>query len=341
VAIDNRDYPFKIPKAVALWSAMKVRECLVIASLVFLLKCGDDALEVSINYPVDGSTVSGILRVVADASDNAVNVSFYLDDSCLHVAEASPFIYVWNTFDLIEQSTHMLYAFAEDRKGNQVCSDSISVIVENGNSVFVDDFEPYLTGSYPEAGWFEIWMGAGSNHTYVDDSIGVGGSQGFRLRGLNSWVRTDGVELALSGVQHLTYETSLMIPSQEPTGALFGFFVLINPQLGTIYNGIWFSHADSSVYARGIVEDSTGYIWRYDTWYSVRVTLDYTQLKMNAWLNDEHIVFDLPAVPQSWTDTFALATEYGKAGLVFYDDVNISERSDSVNSSTALSWPIP
>lgn len=311
------------------------------ALLLALLTCGDEALEVSIDYPVDGSTVSGILRVRVNASDNIANVSFFIDDSCMHVARAAPFTYIWNTFNSIEHSSPVLYAIAEDRKGNQVCSESVSVIVENGNKVFVDDFELYLPGSYPDGVWFEIWMGAGSNHTYVDDGIGCGGTQGFQLRGLNSWVRTDGVELVLSDVKHLTYETSLMIPSQEPTGALFGFFVLINPQVGTIHNGIWFSYTDSSVYARGIVEDSTGYIWRHDTWYSVKVTLDYTQLKMNTWLNDEQIVFDLPAVPLNWTHTFALATEYGNAGIVYYDDIIIFETGDSIYSHPALACPVP
>jgi hypothetical protein len=341
VAVDNRDCPSKMIKTIALRSAMKVKKYPVVALFFLLLTCGDETLEVSIDNPVDGSIVSGIVRVRADASDNAVHVSFYIDDSCMHVTGKAPFIYIWNTFNYIEHSSHMLYAFAEDRKGNQVCSESISVIIENGNKVFADDFELYSPGSYPDAVWFEIWMGAGSSQTFVDASTGTGGTQGFRLRGLDVWVRTDGVELALSGVEHLTYEISLMIPSGEPTGALFGFFMLLNPQLGTIYNGIWFSHLDSSVYARGVMEDSTGYIWQHDTWYSVKVTLDFTQLKMNTWLNGEQIVFDLPAVPLDWTDTFALATEHGKAGMVYYDDVNIYEFGDSICTHHTFSCPPP
>lgn len=320
---------------------MKVEKILAMALLLALLTCGDEAFEVSINHPVDGALVSGILRILADASDNVVSVSFYTDDSCLGVARAVPFVHIWNTFILPDSSSHIIYAIAEDRKGNEVYSDSVSVMVYNGNVVFADDFEWYLPNTYPDAGWFEIWMGAGSNHTYVDSSVANSGKQSLRLRGLTNWVRTDGVELVLSDVEHLTYETSLMIPSQEPTGALFGFFVSINPQVGTIHNGIWFSYADSSVYARGIAEDSTGYIWRHDTWYSVKVTLDYTQLKMNTWLNDEQIVFDLPAVPLNWTDTFALATEYGNAGIVYYDDISIIETGDSIYSHPALVCPVP
>jgi len=79
------------------------------------------------------------------------------------------------------------------------------------------------------------------------------------------------------------------------------------------------------VYARGIAQDSTGRMWSYDTWYTIKVTLDYAQLRMNVWLDDEQIVFNLPAVPRDWTDTFALATEYGSAGIVYYDDLKIFE----------------
>ena len=304
---------------------MRVIRFFVVISMLLLLTCSDQPLQVNIEHPVDGTTVSGILRVTAGVSNNVVEVIFFVDDSCLHVAEDEPFTCLWNTYKSIEGSSHIICAIAEDRKGNQVYSDSIVVIVENGNTLFLDEFEAYLPLSYPEAAWFVIWQGAGNSHTFVDHGIGYGGSQGFRLRGLDSWVRTDAVELVMNDVHGLTYEVSLMIPSNEPTGALFGFFVLLNPQLGTIYNGIWFCHTDSSVYARGVLEDSTGYVWQHDTWYAARVTIDYDELTMNAWLNDEQIVFDLPAVPSVWTDTFALATEHGKAGLVYYDNIKIYE----------------
>jgi hypothetical protein len=57
---------------------------------------------------------------------------------------------------------------------------------------------------------------------------------------------------------------------------------------------------------------------------------------MNVWVDNEQIVFGLPAVPRDWADTFALATEYGKAGVVYYDDINIYETGDSV-----YSCPVP
>jgi hypothetical protein len=114
-----------------------------------------------------------------------------------------------------------------------------------------------------------------------------------------------------------------MIPSGQSTGALFGFFMHINPLLGAIYNGIWFREENNLVYARGIADDSTGFSWQNDVWYSVKAVLDYDALMMDVWIDDQQIVFDLPAMPSGWADTFALATEHGAGGIVYYDDIVI------------------
>jgi hypothetical protein len=55
----------------------------------------------------------------------------------------------------------------------------------------------------------------------------------------------------------------------------------------------------------------------------VKAVLNYDALLMDVWIDDQQIVFDLPAVPSGWTDTFALATEHGAGGIVYYDDVII------------------
>jgi hypothetical protein len=69
-----------------------------------------------------------------------------------------------------------------------------------------------------------------------------------------------------------------------------------------IYNGVMFEYADGLIYVHGAVEDSTGQAWLYDTWYSVKVSLDYVGLLMNVWVDGVQVVFDLPAVPCEWAD---------------------------------------
>jgi hypothetical protein len=304
------------------------RQAAVIISLLSLLmlRCGEDPLEITVTSPVDGAQVSGILRIQTRTSSNAALVAFYVDDVCVDTCRAAPFVCCWNTFRHADSASHYLYAIAQDRDGHEVCSDSVRVFVFNADMIFADDFEPYFPDRYPYAGWFEIWAGAGSNHTYVNDEVAHGGVQSFRLRGLGDWPRTDGVEIDLSGIQQLTYELNVMIPSSDSTGSLFGFFALINPTTGMVCNGVLFERDDGLIYAHGAIEDSTGLVWLRDTWYSVRVSLDYAELSMNVWLNDEQIVTDLPAVPSWWTDTFAIATEHGAAGIVYYDDLKIFRR---------------
>lgn len=304
---------------------MKQKAYIFVFFLLILDGCGDKPPEIRITFPQGGSLIGGIVEIAAEATDDVVQVDFYIDDTLLYECRAYPFIFSWNTFPLADSTLHTVYAKATDRTDNEVYSDTVSVIVYNGLMIFADDFESYISGTYPYAGWFEIWMGAGSNHSYVDGSVAHGGTQSFRLRGTQDWVRTDGVELALSNVHELTYETSLMIPSVQSTGALFGFFMLINPTLGMIYNGIWFRQEDNLVYARGVVEDSTGFVWHQDIWYSVKAVVNYDALMMDVWIDDQQLVFDLPAMPSGWADTFALATEHGAGGIVYYDDIIIFE----------------
>ncbi len=293
---------------------------------VLMLRCGDEPLDVRITYPVNDTRVSGIIRIEAETSSNVTAVLFHVDSACIDSSRAAPFACSWNTFAFSDSSYPYLYAIARDRRGETMCSDSVLVLVDNGDVIFADLFETYPLNSYPHAAWFQIWPGAGNDHTYVTDLVSFGGAHSFRLRGLGDWVRTDGVELNLSNGQHLTYELNVMIPSPDSAGALFGFFSLIDPTTGMICNGVLFDYNDGLVYAHGAVEDSTGRVWLHDTWYSVRVALDYGDLDMDVWVDDEQIVFDLPAVPMWWSDTFAISTEYGAPGIVYYDDVKISQQ---------------
>ena len=320
---------------------MKVVGLISILLVLVLVTCGEDEYsDVKITVPQDGSTVAGMVRVETNVSA-AVMVEFYVDDSLTYIRDSVPFVFTWNTYRFPNNSSHFIHARVECMNYDEVYSDTILVTVDNGNMIFADDFESYILGDYPYAGWFEIWPGAGSSFTYVARGIANTGEQSFRLEGADNWVRTDGVELVLDDVNNLTYETSLMIPSTDTGGALFGFFVLLNPSTGAIYNGVRFNRNDKLVYARGVVEDSTGITWEHDRWYSVRVTLDYSQMMMNVWVDEEQVVSDLPAMPRDFTDTFALATEHGTHGVVYYDDVRMLNQTSIIHAANKTARPVP
>lgn len=115
---------------------------------------------VSITYPGDGDTVSGVVTITATATDNkgVIRVEFYIDDSLEHTDTDEPYSYEWDTSTLPDSSSHTIMARAYDEAENIGESDVINVIVIRkqmtlelvGQLVF-PDFSPScvaISGSY-------------------------------------------------------------------------------------------------------------------------------------------------------------------------------------------------
>lgn len=288
-----------------------------------LMNCCKEIPAIKLTNPIDGAIVGGIIDITVEITDDSdiLSVGFYINDSLKYFTQSKPYSYKWNTLLLDDSSTHNIYIKASLYNGDYVYSDTISVTIFNPLLVN-DDFEYYHVGEYPDrGGWFEIWFGAGE--TYVDTGCAHHGFKSFKLNGTSSWPRTDGIKINLTKVHTLTYECALYIPNSSQTGSIFGFYVQINPSLGTIYNGILFDFQDNQVYVRGTIPVSTGYVWNYNIWYSVKVTLNYDNLTMDVWVNNQKIAEKITAASPDQSNIFALATQYGANGVVFYDDVKI------------------
>ena len=84
--------------------------------------CGEDTVkpQVMITEPGDNSTVSGIVPIKANATDNVgvVKVEFYVDDSKIGEDTSSPYVCNWDTSSLQYNSTHIIQAKAYDNAGN-------------------------------------------------------------------------------------------------------------------------------------------------------------------------------------------------------------------------------
>ncbi len=305
-----------------------MNKILILSSVLVLvwIGCTNEPLAIEITHPLDGSVVGGMVRVLAEVtdSDKTDSIEIFVNDVLVSMLDTEPYIHSWNTFALDDSSSHTICAKAFGDDVSDVISDTVSVFIYNGPMIFSDNFESYRVGEYPSAGgWYELWAGAGSYKTTVTNGIAYGGEQCFELRGTSNYVRTDGKEVTLTDVNHLTYECAVIIPSTSSTGALFGFFVKLSPTLGTIFNGVLFDYIDNHIYVRGVTPDSTGYSWQPNTWYFVRVVLDYDNLTMNVWLGPEQIAHNIVAAPRETSDIFALATEYNAEGTVYYDEISI------------------
>jgi len=299
-----------------------------IITILFLLiilqaNCGKKDFVIEITNPEDGEMVEGIVEITARVIDgeNILSLGFFIDDSLVKFFEDEPYIYKWNTIPLPDSSIHTIYAKASLKNGEYITSETISVMVYN-IMLFYDDFEYYYINDYPSQYWFQIWPGMVES-TYVDTLFSYQGNKSFRICGSSQWVRTYGIELDLTKLNKLTYEYGLMIPENSPAGALAGFFVKISPSLGTILNGVLFDFNDSLVYVRGNDPQPTNFRWHRNTWYNIRVNLDYDSLLMDVWINGQMIAEDISAASKSISDTFALSTEYGAGGAVYFDEIKI------------------
>lgn len=86
---------------------------------------------VTITSPVDGTSVTGNVKVVAspsDAQSGVVSVSFYVDGALIGTATKSPWQVAWNT-KRTTRGTHSLTAVATDAAGNRTTSAAVSVTV--------------------------------------------------------------------------------------------------------------------------------------------------------------------------------------------------------------------
>jgi subtilisin family serine protease len=95
----------------------------------------DFAPIVTITSPADGSEVSGIAGIEASASDNVgvTAVEFYLDGELKSTDMTSPYIWLWDTRTVADDS-YTVETKAYDAAGN-VGSDQISVIVNNADTI--------------------------------------------------------------------------------------------------------------------------------------------------------------------------------------------------------------
>ena len=87
--------------------------------------------------PLDSSLVSEITSVLGQASDDdsVQYVELYIDSvSTGDIDTIAPYVFPWNTTELLDSSIHVLELYAEDQSGNGIKSDPIQVIVDNSLS---------------------------------------------------------------------------------------------------------------------------------------------------------------------------------------------------------------
>jgi hypothetical protein len=98
-----------------------------------LIQIDAAAPQVTLTSPVNGATVSGVVRLEATASDTVsgvARVDFYVDNKLLGTATSAPYRVNWNTNNKqVPRGSHTIYAVAVDRAGNSRATTPITVTV--------------------------------------------------------------------------------------------------------------------------------------------------------------------------------------------------------------------
>jgi hypothetical protein len=90
---------------------------------------------VTITAPTDGASVSGVVSIDADISDDygVARARFLVDGVLLSQTFSWPFHASWSTFSLAQNSVHIIKVEAIDEAQNQG-TDQISVTIQNGTN---------------------------------------------------------------------------------------------------------------------------------------------------------------------------------------------------------------
>ncbi len=101
------------------------------ASPVFVTVSDTVAPSVAIMAPVNNATVSGVVPVVASASDvsDIAKVEFSVDGTLIGTKTSAPYSLSWDTTSLVHNSSHLLTAKAYDTAGNSRVSAVVTVQV--------------------------------------------------------------------------------------------------------------------------------------------------------------------------------------------------------------------
>jgi hypothetical protein len=95
---------------------------------------GDTTLpSVTITIPSNGSTVSRVVTITAQATDNVgvTKVEFYVDGVKIGESTSSPYTMTWDTYPYSDGTLHNLIAQAYDAANNKGTSATVQVTIQN------------------------------------------------------------------------------------------------------------------------------------------------------------------------------------------------------------------
>ena len=121
----------------------------------------------------------------------------------------------------------------------------------------------------------------------------------------------------------------MRVPSDGSVGAKVGFFKYTSSNTSIDFNSVWISPEFGNLTvtgSAGLPWYDTGVKFQPDTWYDIKVHIDYTTGTMSAWINGALAVSGVPCEPKSSSSTFFVGTSWWSSGptsTAYFDNVLI------------------
>jgi len=224
------------------------------------------------------------------------------------------------------------YIFGGEDSNSQDLDEIVEFSPVSG-SLFEDDFENYVVGTFPSSGgWELVYDGAGSQYQIVTDAYCNSPIRSLQLLGTNGWSANVQRKFT-SDSSLLGYEAYMLAQSKTGSADHVGqiaFWNLQGAPWGKRLAVVQFDE-DGNLYTApvhlGPVYVNMG-PYEANRWYHVKVLIDRDAGKYSVWIDDSLKAADI-AIPDTY-EINALELESGHAGVkVFFDDVGVFERESA------------
>jgi hypothetical protein len=190
--------------------------------------------------------------------------------------------------------------------------------------LFQEDFESYAANSFPSSGgWVLLHNGAGDSYQIVTTAQHHSGEKAMQLKGsLSSWWAAHMYRPIQFTQSPINVELWLMASNSNTGNAEdMGRFLFNDLATAHEWPGTYLYATDGTIRAHiGSTNQSLGQFVA-NQWYKIRMRLDFTNHKIDVWVNDTWVGQNISGTFLSNSyDIFELGAEHGNTTF-YFDDI--------------------
>jgi hypothetical protein len=205
-----------------------------------------------------------------------------------------------------------------------------NVLTAKSATIFSDDFESYVSGSFPDSGgWQLIYNGSGTSSQYIDDTHAVSGSKSLHLSGSSCW-SADAYHVVDLPTQ-VKLEANVFVNNTVSCGCsqILGTVSLVDPTVGSWgagYGAVTFN-CDGNIYANQAYDQSDNVLlmpFVDQKWYHIEIYINLTTRKFTVYIDGILRGESLDILDDGTPTGVKLQAGHGADPTLYFDDIKVS-----------------